>query len=88
MRMLSEHVTFKANRLEILLSKTIPYIIPFITIRKRVCIRSFFRDRWRKRLCKEMASLLNGLYADKPIKVWTTDEEYEWTVKRNYEEIH
>lgn len=86
--MLNSARAYHANRWETFAAKFFPYQIPFLTKRQRVRIRSYFRNRWRKRLGKLLTSLMEGVYADNHLKElnlkWSI-EDYEWEVVTNTE---
>lgn len=81
--MLNSARAYHANRWELLAAKFFPYHTPFLTKRQRVRIRSYFRNRWRKRLGKMLVSLMDGVYADnisKELNLKWSIEDYEWEV--------
>ena len=76
-------IVYRSTKLERLLSKIIPYYIPFLTKRKRVKIRKYWRNRYKNRL---MSDLTNALQAYKeqlnlPLTLPSIDKtEWEWEV--------
>jgi len=76
-------IVYRPTKLEKLFSKVIPYYMPFLTKRKRVKIRNYWRNRYKKRL---MSDLTNALQAYKeqlnlPLTLPSIDEtDYEWEV--------
>lgn len=86
--MLNSARAYHANRWEVFAAKFFPYHTPFLTKRQRVRIRSYFRNRWRKRLGKMLVSLMTVDYADSYLKElnlkWSI-EDYEWEIITNNE---
>lgn len=81
--MLNNAIAYHANRWEVFAAKFFPYRIPFLTKRQRVRIRSYFRNRWRKRLGKMLVSLMGCTYADfhpNELNLKWSIEDYEWEV--------
>lgn len=76
--MLNNIIVYKATKLEIFLSKVIPYYVPFINKRKRVIIRNYFRYKYRYRLMKDMTSLLNNKYANRLPLPTKEIKWYDW----------
>lgn len=85
--MLNNCIVYKASKWERLAAKILPYYIPFINKRKRVKIRQYWRNRWRRKLhgdlCKVLSEIrLKGLpEPTKEIK-WC-DWEWEWEITAN-----
>ena len=72
-------VVYKATKLEMFLSKHLPYWIPFISKRKRIKIKWYYKYCYKQRFCKNMVKALSSLppsYWDR--KVNLTD--YDWEV--------
>ena len=80
-RKLFDVIVFKASWYETAMSVLLPRLVPFISMKRRVVLRSFFRDRWRRRMHKELVSALKDCYADNPLPLesWTEDSEREWS---------
>lgn len=81
--MLNNAIAYHANRWEVFAAKFFPYRTPFLTKRQRVRIRSYFRNRWRKRLGKLMVSLMKVDYVGnfpKELNLKWSIEDYEWEV--------
>ena len=81
--MLNSARAYHANRWEVFAAEFFPYRIPFLTKRQRVRIRNYFRNRWRKRLGKLLASLMEVDYAGnfpKDLNLKWSIEDYEWEV--------
>ena len=80
--MLNNVKVYRATRLELFLSKLIPYYAPFLNKRKRVIIRRYFRYKYQHRLMKDMTNLLDKAYSKglpeptKEIKWY----DWEWEV--------
>ena len=72
---LNKCIVYKATRLETFLSRFLPYHLPFISKRKRVKIRNYFRYAYRRRLMKDMMNALEEVYAE-PFDL--TDDSFEW----------
>ena len=78
---LSKCIVYKQTRLEKLLAKVLPHIIPFISKRRRVAVRNYWKYRHGRRACTALCKLLmNQEY--KPFHVMSdfTEELYEWEV--------
>lgn len=74
-------LVYKQTKLEKLLAKTLPHVIPFISKRQRVAIRSYWKYRYARRACTALCNLLkNQEY--KPFHAMPdfTDDLYEWEV--------
>lgn len=73
-------IVYKQTKLERLLAKTLPHIIPFISKRKRAAIRSYWKHRYARRACTALCKLLmNQEY--KPFKpIDFNNELYEWEI--------
>ena len=74
-------VVYKATKLEIFLSKYLPYWIPFISKRKRIKIRQYYKYRYKQRLCKDMIKSLSSIPSpnwNKKIEI--NPMEWEWEV--------
>lgn len=72
-------VVYKATKLEIFLSKHLPYWIPFISKRKRIKIKWYYKYRYKQRFCKNMVKALSSLPSSNwEKKVDLTD--YDWEV--------
>ena len=82
-------LVYKQTKLEKLLAKTLPHVIPFISKRQRAAIRSYWKHRYARRACTALCNLLkNQEY--KPFHAMPdfTDDLYEWEVigKNNEEQ--
>ena len=72
-------VVYKATKLEMFLSKHLPYWIPFISKRKRIKIKWYYKYRYKQRFCKTMVKALSSLPSSNwKKKVDLTD--YDWEV--------
>ena len=74
-------VVYKATKLEMFLSKHLPYWIPFISKRKRIKIKWYYKYRYKQRFCKTMVKTLSSLSSpnwDKEID--PIDWNLEWKV--------
>ena len=72
-------VVYKATKLEMFLSKHLPYWIPFISKRKRIKIKWYYKYRYKQRFCKTMVKALSSLpFSNWKKKVDLTD--YDWEV--------
>lgn len=72
-------VVYKATKLEMFLSKHLPYWIPFISKRKRIKIKWYYKYRYKQRFCKNMVKALSSLPSSSwEKKVDLTD--YDWEV--------
>ena len=72
-------VVYKATKLEIFLSKHLPYWIPFISKRKRIKIKWYYKYRYKQRFCKTMTKALSNLSSSNwKKKIDLTD--YDWEV--------
>lgn len=82
--MLNNCIVYRATKFETFLSRFLPYHLPFISKRKRVRIRNYFRYAYKRRLMKDMTNALKEIYAEnqfKPIQLgkWN-EEDYSWEV--------
>lgn len=77
-------IVYKTTKFEKLLSKLLPYYLPFLTKRKRVKIRSFWRNRHKKRLMGDLTNALQEAFKEQlnlPLTFPSIDEtEWEWEV--------
>lgn len=85
---LSKCIVYRQTKLERVLAKILPHIIPFISKRRRVAIRNYWKYRHSRRACTALCKLLmNQEY--KPFHAMPdfTDELYTWEVinKEEYE---
>ena len=55
---LGKCIVYKQTRLEKLFAKTLPYIMPFISKRRRVAIRNYWKYRHKRRACTALCKLL------------------------------
>ena len=81
--MKEKYKTYKATKFEKACSKTIPYIIPFISKSKRNKIRDYFKYRFRKRELKDLCQCLLDTSKNNDImkhNINLTDDEYSWEV--------
>ena len=85
---LSFCLVYKQTKLEKLLAKTLPHVIPFINKRQRVAIRSYWKSRHARRACTALCNLLkNQEYKPFHAMPYFTDDLYEWEViRKNNEE--
>ena len=70
---------YKASKFEKFLSKFIPYYFPFLSKRKRVKIRKYWRNRWKSRLNNDLIKALpkNSLLPPSEKIYW---DEWEWEI--------
>lgn len=78
-------IVYRATKLERFLSKFLPYHLPFISKRKRVKIRWYFRYAYRRRLMVDLTERLKENYASPTVTVKDlqqpiTEEDYSWEV--------
>ena len=73
-------IVYRSTKLEKLLSKIIPYYIPFLTKRKRVKIRKYWRNRYKNRLMTVLNNALLELYNEQLNQqlAWPSIDETEW----------
>lgn len=73
-------IVYGSTKLERLLSKILPYYMPFLTKRKRVKIRSFWRNRYKNRLMTVLNNALLELYNGQLNQqlAWSSIDETEW----------
>lgn len=84
---LSKCIVYRQTKLERVLAKILPHIIPFISKRRRVAIRNYWKYRHSRRACTALCKLLmNQEY--KPFHVMPdfTNELYEWEVVERKED--
>lgn len=73
--------TFKPTKFKLFLSRTIPYYIPFLHIRKRVILRNRFRYAGLVRAQKAMTDTLMRVYkTEQKLSYPTEIELFEWEV--------
>lgn len=73
-------LVYKQTKLEKLLAKTLPHVIPFISKRRRVAIRSYWKHRYARRACAALCKLLKKQEYKPFTPVQFSDELYEWEV--------
>lgn len=73
-------IVHKATKLELFLSKYLPYWIPFISNRKRIRIKWYYKYRYRCRVHKALVEALMSLPPAPKIIEPLEFEEFEWTV--------
>lgn len=77
-------LVYRPTKLEKLLSKIIPYYIPFLTKRKRVKIRKYWRNRYKNRLMSDLNNALQEAYKEQlnlPLTLPSIDEtDWEWEI--------
>jgi len=74
-------IVYRQTRLEKVLAKILPHIIPFISKRRRVAIRNYWKYRHSRRACTALCKLLmNQEY--KPFHAMPdfASELYEWEI--------
>ena len=76
------YIVYKASKLETFLSRLLPYLLPFISKRKRIRIRNYFKYAYQRRLMKDMTNALKGIHDEDPIDYtqlsrWN-EEDYTW----------
>ncbi len=83
--MINNVKVYRASNFEKFACKFFPHLIPFISKRKRVRIRNYFKWAYRRRLMKDMVDVLGELYAKtSPLEKMEFGkiefENYEWEV--------
>ena len=77
-------LVYRSTKLEKLLSRILPYYIPFLTKRKRVKIRSFWRNRYKNRLMSDLNNAFQEAYKEQlnlPLTLPSIDEtDWEWEI--------
>lgn len=76
--MLNNCIVYKASKWEILASKILPYYIPFISKRKRVIIRKYWRNRWRRKLHNDLCKVLSKPCLQGLLKPTKEIKWYDW----------
>ena len=80
-------IVYRSAKLERLLSKILPYYLPFLTKRKRVKIRNYWRNCYKNRLMSDLNNALQELYNEQlnqSLTLPSIDEtEWEWEVLTN-----
>lgn len=77
-------IVYKSSKFERILAKIIPYHFPFLSKRKRVTIRRYFRNRWKTRLNNDLVNaLLDGHIVEPSDRISWTNEDWEWNVIPN-----
>ena len=80
---LNNCIVYKASPFEEFASRFFPYHIPFISKRKLVKIRNYFKHRYKRRLMNDLVSQLRGIYMNKTPDFTETDlTDWEWEVER------
>lgn len=74
--------------METFLSRFLPYYLPFISKRKRVKIRNYFRYAYQRRLMSDLTNVLKEHYSEPLDYVcdsfeWKI-EDYEWGLKTHF----
>lgn len=77
---LGKCIVYKQTRLEKLLAKILPHIIPFISKRQRVAIRSYWKHRYARRAGAALCKLLKKQEYKPLTPVQFSNESYEWEV--------
>ena len=86
--MLNNCIVYKASRWERLCSRIFPYYTPFISKRKRVKIRQYWRNRRKTRLNNDLCALLSKS-CTKGLPKPTEEIKYcdwEWEIINPYKE--
>ena len=79
---LNNCIVYKASPFEKFASRFFPHYIPFISKRKRVKIRNYFKHRYKRRLMNDLVSQLKEIHMDKiPGTVETDWTDWEWEVE-------
>lgn len=79
---LNNCIVYRASPFEIFASKFFPYHIPFISKRKRVKIKNYFKYRYKARLHKDIVSQLRKAYINNIPNIVETDlTDWEWEVE-------
>lgn len=77
---LGKCIVYRQTKLEKLLANTLPYVIPFISKRRRVAIRSYWKHRYARRASTALCKLLMNK-EHKPFSLIDfSNELYEWEV--------
>lgn len=81
MRNLGKIITYKTHKWELWLSKILPYWLPFISKRRRVEIKWYWKHRGGRRACTAMTKALMMIKYQEP-KDWHKIEvsDWEWEV--------
>ena len=78
-----DFIVYKATKWELFLSKHLPYWLPFISKRKRVRIKWYYKYQFKRRAAEALTKALMNL----PPPKWDTYKieplEYEWEIVRN-----
>ena len=78
---LSNCIVYKQTKLERLLANILPHIIPFISKRRRVVIRNYWKYRHSRRACTALCKLLmKQKYSPLHVMSDFTNELYEWKI--------
>lgn len=77
-------LVYRSTKLEKSLSRILPYYIPFLTKRKQVKIRSFWRNRYKNRLMSDLNNAFQEAYKEQlnlPLTLHSINEtDWEWEV--------
>lgn len=71
---------YKQTKLEKVLANTLPYIIPFISKRRKIVIRSYWKHRYARRACTALCKLLMNKEHKPFSPIDFINELYEWEV--------
>ena len=82
-------LVYKQTKLEKILSKVLPHIIPFISKRRRVAIRGYWKYRYKRRACTALCKLLKNQEYKPFTPIQFNEESYELEVikKENYDKL-
>ena len=78
--LLGNCMVYRRTKLENVLAKILPRIIPFISKRRRAAIRSYWRHRYARRASAALCKLLKKQEYKPFTPVQFSDELYEWEV--------
>lgn len=77
-------LVYRSTKLEKLLSRILPYYIPFLTKRKQVKIRKYWTNRYKNSLMSDLNNALQEAYKEQlnlPLNLPSIDEtNREWEV--------
>lgn len=78
-------IVYKATKTELFLSKYLPYLIPFISKRKRIKIKWYFKYRYRQRVANAFIKALKPIQNYEKInltyrKIENWEIESRWTL--------
>lgn len=78
----TNYIVYKASKLETFLSRLLSYHLPFISKKKRIRLRNYFKYAYQRRLMKDLTNVLKEIKDEDPtsqiqLSGWN-EEDYSW----------